>query len=192
MNIRVARVTGNILIAISIFGMIAIYLPIIQAYFYPPPQTLPPDTHFSIHIPKISATAPVIAGVNPWVKAEYLEALSRGVAQAQGTSLPDIQGTMYLFAHSSDAPWRLTRYNTIFLRLGNLTSGDEIEITKDGTSYIYKVTGKKEVWPSEVDTLVNAQTDSGGSDSGTHNLVLQTCAPLGTDLKRLLVFAEQD
>ena len=95
--------------------------------------------------------------------------------------MPGETGTIFLFAHSSDAPWRLTRYNTVFLRLGGLEPGDEIHITTEKGEFIYRVREKKVVWPNETEYLTNIERDQ---------LILQTCSPVGTDLKRLLVFAD--
>lgn len=128
---------------------------------------------YTISIPKIKAYAPIIPNVNPWQKDKYLQALSQGVAEAEGNPL-------FLFAHSSDFPWRMTRYNTAFLRLNQLQKGDQIIITKDGKQHQYEVVGKKEVWPNEVQYLKQADPKQ---------LVLMTCTPIGTSLKRLLVFA---
>ena len=76
----------------------------------------------------------------------------------------------------------MTRFNTVFLRLGELNMGDIISIYKDGKEYTYAVSDKKEVWPNEVSYLVNAEDED--------ILILQTCTPIGTDLKRLLIFAK--
>jgi LPXTG-site transpeptidase (sortase) family protein len=133
-----------------------------------------------ITIPKIKAQSPVIENVDPWNEAAYGEALKHGVAQAKGTSLPGQHGTVYLFAHSSGLPWDLTHFNTIFLKLGELQNGDKILIRRNGKDYPYKVTDKKEVDPSEVQYLL---------DTKKTQLVVQTCTPIGTSLRRLLIFA---
>ena len=113
---NVIKLLGNALIALSFLGFIFIYYPIIRGYLFPPTISIP-DNQPAIRIEKINAVAPLIFNVDPWNKEEYLEALSNGVAHAKGTFLPGETGTIFLFAHSSDAPWRLTRYNTVFLRL---------------------------------------------------------------------------
>src|SRR3972149_9905227 len=46
------------------------------------------DPYFSLYIPKIDAKAKVIANVNPGKAVDYLNALSDGVAHAQGTNFP--------------------------------------------------------------------------------------------------------
>lgn len=89
-------------------------------------------------------------------------------------------GTIYLFAHSSELPWRMTRQNTAFFKLDQLKSGDVIKLIKDGVEYIYFVKEKKTVWPNEVKYLKDLKKDQ---------LILQTCTPIGTSLQRLLVFA---
>jgi len=72
----------------------------------------------------------------------------------------------------------MTRYNTIFLRLSSLKAGDPILLKFNGVQYQYRVTRKAEVWPYEVESLLNI--------NDSDQLVLQTCTPIGTDLKRLL------
>lgn len=182
---------GNILIIVSLLSTGFIYAPLIRLLVIPPQPVKITDPSMPVlTIPKISATAPIIENVNPWEKEEYLEALTQGVAHARNTALPGENGTSFLFAHSSDLPWRLTRYNTLFLKLGNLETGDEIIIAKEGTEYRYEVTEKKTVWPNEVNELLNAQNTINTQKSlTTQRLILQTCTPVGTDLRRLLVFA---
>ena len=174
---------GNILILLSLFGFVYTFFPILQIYLFPPAiKTVLPAKGMFITIPKIHAQAPVTENVNPWNEAVYKEVLKKSVAQAKGTSLPGQNGTIFLFAHSSGAPWELTRFNTIFLRLGELQPGDKIIIERNGKIYNYKVREKKVVFPDEVQYLLQTKRTQ---------LVLQTCTPIGTSLKRLLVFADK-
>lgn len=138
------------------------------------------DPNFSISIPKINAYAPLVDNVDPWNETEYREALTRGVAVSKGFAKPGEKGTVYIFAHSSDSPWRISSYNTVFFRLGELKKGDGISINYAGRNYKYTVENSVEVWPNEVETLTKATKNE---------LILQTCTPVGTSLKRLLVFA---
>ena len=163
---------GSTLITLSILLLFLIYYPFISLYLFPPSISLQPKSGSYILIPKINALAPIIENVDPWSEKEYKEALKKGVAKAKGTN--------FYFAHSSLPPWEMTRINTAFLRLGELKNGDQIKIIKDGQELNYMVSGKKEVWPNEVTYLTTSQSE----------LVLQTCTPLGTAFKRLLVFAE--
>jgi len=165
----------------SIGFLIFIYYPIALLFLNPPHiNTSIIKNGFFVQIPKIGAQAKIIPNINPWNRPEYMRALQAGVAQAKGTSLPGQRGTMYLFAHSSQEPWEITRDNIPFLRLGELNPNDIIYIYRGGRRYIYKVAYIKEVWPNEVGYLLNAKKNQ---------LILQTCTPVGTDLKRLLVFA---
>ncbi len=186
-NIRKKRQTfsfyiSNFLIITSLFGLGYIYFPLLRIYTITPEikQTLPEKGLF-ITIPKIGAQSKVIENVDPWNESEYKKALTLGVAQAKGTHLPGENGLIFLFAHSSDNPFQITRYNTIFFKLNQLNNNDSIIITRNGKNYIYKVYDKKIVWPSEIQYLTDKQGDE---------LILQTCTPPGTSLKRLLIFAK--
>lgn len=172
---------GNTLTIISLIGFAYIFYPLLQVYFTPPiVQKVTAKSGTYLTIPKIKAQAPVIENVDPWTESLYNEALTNGIAHAKGTSLPGENGTSFLFAHSSGTPWEMTRYNTTFLRLGELQIGDEIYIMRNGKESNYRVTDKKEVDPSETTYLL--QTDK-------TQLILQTCTPIGTSLRRLLIFA---
>lgn len=164
----------------SVLILVFIYYPIVLLFIGPQPSFK--NESYWISIPKISASARIIENVDPWNESEYRKTLERGVAQAKNTAEPGQKGTLYLFAHSSDVPWRITRYNVAFLRLGELQKGDTFTIHKKGKTYRYAVLGSKIVWPSEVDYLTKNQGDV---------VILQTCYPIGTSLQRLLVFAAQ-
>ncbi len=175
---------GNAFIVLSLAVLFFTYYPFINLYLNPPKinANLNAKGYF-IQIPKISAQAPIILDVNQWDPKEYRQKLKKGVAHAKNTSLPGEKGTSFLFAHSSGPPWEISRYNTVFFRLGELKKGDEIIIVKDGKKLKYKVREKKEVWPTEISFL---------KDLTRNQLILQTCTPIGTDLKRLLIFADPD
>ena len=174
------KLLGNLLIGGSLCLFLVIYLPIIKAYLPRPsyPQIITSDS--SIYIPKINAKAPLIDNVDPWNETEYRQALKNGVAIAKGFAKPGQSGTTFIFAHSSDSPWRISSYNTVFFRLGELKQGDEIEINFEGNISKYEVLYSIDVWPGEVEAITKSRDDT---------LILQTCTPVGTSLKRLLVFA---
>jgi LPXTG-site transpeptidase (sortase) family protein len=178
-KLTLRKFAGNLLIVSSLIFLGFIYLPILRAYLPSKPEALEnPD--FSISIPKINAYAPLVDNVDPWNESEYRSALEKGVAVSSGFAKPGETGTVYIFAHSSDSPWRISNYNTVFFRLNELRQGDEIKITYGGKSYEYRVNNSVEVWPNEVEALTKATGNQ---------LILQTCTPVGTSLKRLLVFA---
>jgi len=144
-----------------------------------------PDAWFSVVIPKIQARSKVIANVDAGNKQEYLAALKQGIAHAAGTGLPgvasDLNRTIVLFAHSTDAPWNMARYNAVFYLLNKLEQGDRIEIYFQGVKHEYRV---------EELRVVSAQDVSYYQPQIKEEiLILQTCYPPGTTWKRLVVVA---
>lgn len=170
---------GTALILFAVAGLLYIYLPLVQLFI--PPNYKDLNTASRIEIPKINVIAPINWNVNPFNEKEYREVLKSGIAHARGTSFPGASGTSYMFAHSSDLPWRITRYNVVFFRLVELEKGDKIVIWRDGKEFDYQVREKKIVWPSEIKYL---------TESSRTQLILQTCWPIGTAFQRLLVFAD--
>lgn len=143
----------------------------------------PVNRDFSIVIPKINATAPIVDNVDASNSIKYLAALKNGVAHADGTAYPGDVGNMYLFAHSTDAFYNVGRYNAVFFLIGHLRSGDEVDIYYRGNLYKYVVYDKKVVEPTDSQYL-------GTLTEGEKTLTLQTCYPPGTTLKRLVVLAK--
>lgn len=145
-----------------------------------------PIEEFSINIPQIVAFAEVKKNVSPFDKNEYLPILEQNlVAQAKGTGLPGEAGkTVYLFAHSTSQGVQMVRNNSVFYLLGKLKENDPIVINYNGKTYNYRVYGQRVVNASEVE-YINYK------EEGKELLILQTCWPLGTDWKRLLIFAER-
>ncbi|MBI5044404.1 MAG: sortase [Candidatus Levybacteria bacterium] len=182
MKNRLVRGIGNGLVLLSFLGFLYIFFPVFHAYFFPTSMPSVYEREFSIWIPKIRASGNIIAQVDPWNKNEYIPALKKGIAHAKGFALPGESGPIYLFAHSSSSPWELTRYNSIFLRLGELEKGDSIVVWKQSKEYHYAVVDKKEVSPRQVNEVTQRKDDV---------LILQTCTPIGTDWKRLLIFAKE-
>ena len=178
---------ANFLIVLPIVSTLYIYFPILKTEFsyryqsQTSEQQNPISADFGIIIPKLGINETVIKDVDPFNKLEYMNALTKGVAHAKNTSTPDKNGTTYLFSHSSDNPFSITRYNTAFYLLPKLETNDEIIVYQDGKEYTYLVTEKKIVKPWEVDALTESTKDQ---------LILQTCTPVGTSVNRLLVFAK--
>lgn len=149
-----------------------------------PTPVTPVDSNFDIIIPKISANSRVIPNVDPYNEAIYQRALTKGVAQALGTSLPYEAGNMFLFSHSSVNFYEAKKYNSIFYLLYKLEIGDSIQIYYAGDKYDYVVTGKKIVDPKAV-TYLDTR------NFGDRTLTLMTCWPPGTSISRLLVQAKE-
>lgn len=144
---------------------------------------IPKDTSFSIIIPRIGADSLIIPNVDPANETEYLKALKIGVAHAKGSVFPGIPGATYLFAHSTDAWYDVGRYNAVFYLLKDVSIGDEITVFFKNRRYNYTVENTKIIDGNDVSDLVSAQI-------GSERLILQTCWPPGTTLKRLLVTAK--
>lgn len=140
----------------------------------------PVDREFGLVIPKIGANAKVIPNVDPNDSKSYQWALTKGVAHALGSALPGERGRVFIFSHSSANFYEASRYNSIFYLLNKLENGDSVKVYYEDEEYDYQVMNKKVVAASEVNYL------TGGADG---ELVLMTCWPPGTNLKRLLIFA---
>ena len=137
----------------------------------------------AIVIPKIGVDAPIIENVSVTDYNEYMRALKKGVAHAQGTYLPGEGGRSYLFAHSTniDPRW-VSRYNAVFYLLSKMQKGDDVYVWRKGERLRYKVREVKIVDPDDTSYL---SVEKKGEE-----LVLQTCYPPGTTLRRLLVISE--
>lgn len=144
---------------------------------------VPPDTQFSVVIPKIGATSKVYPNVDPLNEADFLPKLQTGVAHAKGTVFPGMQGNIYLFAHSTDNFWNVGRYNAVFYLLKELTPGDEIIVFFENKRHNYKVERTEIRDASDVELLVQSQRP------GNEQLILQTCWPPGTTWKRMFIIA---
>ncbi|MDH7476566.1 MAG: sortase [Microgenomates group bacterium] len=142
----------------------------------------PVDDNFAIVIPKIGANAKVIAQVDPFNEKIYQQQLTKGVAHAKGTAMPDQIGNTFLFAHSSVDWYLANRYNSVFYLLNKLDRGDDIYLYYQKQKFHFKVSEKKIVDPSEIKYLEG--------NKKIKTLTLMTCWPPGTNLKRLLIIAK--
>lgn len=190
------RGTGAGLIAFAIVGVIFSFWPIIKEEITYKPhhigfgdlisrtraQDFGLDPYFSIYIPKINAKARVIANVDAGNQSEYLAALSEGVAHAKGTNFPGQGKSIFLFSHSTDSPLNFARYNAVFFLLRKLSAGDRVIVYFMGQAHEYVVTDEFTTSADDVSWL----TDKGQGE----RLVLQTCDPPGTSLRRLIIIAK--
>jgi sortase A len=138
---------------------------------------------FSIVIPKISAASRIIPNVNPGDEKAYRKALKDGVAHAAGTNFPGNQGNIFLFAHSALSPIDIANYNAVFYLIKELEPGDQIIVFFAGQKYLYGVNEK----------LITTANDTRWLTENVNEerLILQTCWPLGTSQKRLLILAKR-
>lgn len=141
----------------------------------------PASSEFGLIIPKIGANSKVIPNVDPFDSAQYQRALTKGVAHAKGSSLPNHTGNSFIFSHSSANFFEAARYNSIFYLLNKMENGDDVIVVYQEKIFTYTVTEKKIVDAGEVWYLKG--------DSSEPTLTLMTCWPPGTTYKRLLVIA---
>ena len=142
----------------------------------------PISTDFGLVIEKINANARIVPQVDPGSEKEYTTALKEGIAQAKGSTDPGEDGNMFLFSHSTDAPWNITRYNAIFYLLRELVPGDRVIVFYKGRRFDYIVFDKTTSKPSDITFLTNRYDKP--------VLTLQTCDPPGTLINRLIVRAK--
>lgn len=149
--------------------------------------TSAPKEEFRVSIPKILAEADVIANVDVTDKKTFDKILNENnVALSTGSGRPgDGNGSgMYIFAHSTTQSLLGARQNAVFYLLGELETDDEIDIFYNGTKYTYRIFDKMVVSSKET-TYLDYR------DENKEIMILQTCWPLGTNWKRLLVLAEK-
>lgn len=197
---------GNWLLLIAIGYAGYLYLPLGQAIFkfwesqensntsqvilIPTPTPIPlaeQKNEYTITIPKILAYSKVIENVSPYNRDEYLKVLEQDVvAQAKGTSNPGsgLGNTTYIFAHSTSQSINMLRRNAVFYLLGELKGNDVIFINKNGKVFTYKVFKQLIVNANQTEYLRYSEPDK-------EILILQTCWPIGTNWKRLLILAER-
>ena len=104
------------------------------------------------------------------------------MAESLGSTPPGQPGNLYLFSHSTDAPWNIIRYNAIFYLLKELEVGDRVIIFYRNIRYDYIVFDKNIALPGDISYLTNRYENP--------VLTLQTCDPPGTLLNRLIIRAK--
>lgn len=108
------------------------------------------------------------------------------VGHLLGSSLPgDSGGAIFIYGHST-FPWLFDpkSYLTIFSTLPKLSEGDRVFLEYPGRRWEYRVDGFKTLSPEEVNPF-----SFKGGEGAPSRLVLMTCVPPGTRLRRFLVFA---
>ncbi len=141
----------------------------------------PVSTDYGIVIEKINANAKIIPEIDPGNERAYVKALQQGVAEAKGSTKPGENGNLFIFAHSSDAPWNIVLFNAVFYLLRELEKDDRIIIFYQGRRFDYIVFDKTITNPADVSFLNNRYDQP--------VLTLQTCDPPGTLLNRLILRA---
>jgi sortase A len=131
-------------------------------------------TYYTLSIPKLEIRNALVE-----VGAEDL---SDSLIQYPGTPVPGKTGNSVIFGHSILPQFYDPEdYLAIFSTLPTLEEGDEVRVSYDGVTYIYRVETMFEVLPTELEVLDQTTSNS--------YLTLITCVPPGHPLKpkRLVV-----
>lgn len=141
------------------------------------PQANIPE-YFYLTIPKLK-----IKDAKVETNAETFDP-SSALGHYAGTSLPGDNGNAFIYGHSV-LPWFFNpnNYKTIFSTLGDLEPGDEFSINYNNRELTYVVESVEELAPEEVDPLADIKPKFLNEST----VVLMTCSPPGTKLRRLLV-----
>lgn len=137
-------------------------------------------------IPKINVDAPIIFSVNASDNNAVEDQLRNGVVHypiANASSQPGQKGATVILGHSSNDVFDEGKYKFIFVQLSKMDIGDNFSINFNGVRYIYTITKKEIIDPKDVSKVT--------ADPSKPSVILITCEPPGTALKRLLVFADQ-
>lgn len=143
------------------------------------PIATPVTTESRLVIPQIKVSVPVIWNVND---NSVIQNLEKGVVHYAGTALPGQIGNIFITGHSSYYPWAAGDYKDIFALLNKLKTGDKIYLQYGGQNFVYEVSGIKTVSPNDLGVL---------DTTPNKTLTLMTCVPVGTNLQRLIVTANQ-
>ncbi|MGI5324669.1 class E sortase [Actinomadura nitritigenes] len=108
--------------------------------------------------------------------------LRKGPGHYPGTALPGQVGNFVVSGHR-------TTYSAPFNKLGELDRGDEILIDTRDDQYVYKVTDRRIVKPTEVDVTAPVPFHPGRRPSD-RMITLTTCHPKYSAAKRMIIFGE--
>jgi LPXTG-site transpeptidase (sortase) family protein len=144
------------------------------------------DLRNQLQIPSLGVTTPIV--FPPTASNEDVtEYLKSGVALYPGTARIGQQGNAFIFGHSSNYSWIKSDYNRIFATLPNVQVGSEIIAIQNGVEYKYRIFDKFEVMPDETWVL---GSNPGNWSQRKNLLTLMTCTPVGSNARRLIIWAE--
>ncbi len=137
----------------------------------------------NLKISKINVDVPIVFDVSGEKERDYFLALEKGVAHLKQTSKPGEKGNMVIFGHSSAEIGAPGDYNQVFAKLGELEENDEIVFynNKEKEEFVYLVYASQIVGSDDVSIIQKTEED---------RLTLFTCWPIGSDEKRLVIYAK--
>lgn len=133
----------------------------------------------TILIERIGVQAPIIFTKN---LEEIDKDLKKGAALFPQSAFPGQNGLSIILGHSGPPGWPNVDYDTVFSKVEELDSGDEIKAILDGKTFTFKV-NKKVILEQGKDFPYSL-------DNSKSNLLLLSCWPPGKNYKRIGVQAE--
>lgn len=140
------------------------------------------DIQNTIKIAALGVNAPIIEAPENSTEETFQQLLQNGVVHYPQTAQPGNKGNVVVFGHSSGRWWAPGDYKFVFSKLEKLDKKEKIFIDYAGERFMYEVTDKQIVAPTEVSVLT--QTDD-------YRLTLITCHPVGSNAQRLIITAKQ-
>ncbi len=130
-------------------------------------------------IEKLNISAPIIFSKAQTTDAIYTD-LKKGVVVYPGSVKPGEQGSSLILGHSSSYLWDKNKYGNIFALINKLQIGDTFSIRyADGQTFRFQVDESLIFNPFDSDSLAKL------SATETSNVILMSCWPTGTSLKRI-------
>lgn len=141
--------------------------------------------NYILKIDKLRINTPIVFDISGEKESVYFRALEKGVAHLKNTSKPGETGNVVIFGHSSADIGATGDYNDVFAKLENLEENDEIRLYNKTTrdELVYTIYGREVIEPDDVSII--EQTDK-------NQLTLFTCWPVGSDEKRLVIYAKPE
>lgn len=116
------------------------------------------------------------------VEGVGVEDLKKGPGHYPGTAMPGQIGNFVLSGHR-------TTYSAPFNRIGELVPGDPIVIETKNSWFVYRVTEREVVLPTEVDVIAPVPGRPGASPT-RKMMTLTTCHPKYSAAQRLIVYSK--
>ncbi len=123
-------------------------------------------------IPRLAVRAPVVdRGVNALGELPIADGLA--VTHYTFSAGVGERGNYVAYGHDDIQ-------GSVFVHLGSLQAGDPIELLQGGERFLYRVTGSRVVWPTDVAVL---------RPTPSATMTLITCTPYMVDTQRIVVSA---
>ncbi len=114
---------------------------------------------------------------------DVLTALRDGVVHYPNTATPGMIGNVFISGHSSYYQSDPGKYKDVFAKLGELKSGDEYVIYRNGQRFVYKIDEERIISPNDFSVL--------SPPTNKELSTLMTCWPINTNKNRKIFVAER-